>query len=154
MESNLSKAKLAAAFKEIGNDFIQLHDEQGLDESNVNMISAILEDKAGNRVQDLERDIYSCDTVACVGGWAVVLYKDGNPKFNFDNGADVIAEKLGFFDMYEIKEWADDNPWLWGNRYGSRLFESAISYGCNERTITLKKVGEHFVSVGERVAAQ
>ena len=83
-----------------------------------------------------EKHKYECGTVHCVAGWYAVanlnrqVIKD---KFNqgcvgFDDGANLIAQDLGFGWSYPLKNWAEENPEIWGNEDGFEMFESELAY--------------------------
>ena len=87
------------------------------------------------RVYDKE-DKYKCGTVHCVGGWYAVANSDRQViknKFNqgrvgYDDGANLMANDLGFADHYALENWAEYNPRIWGNENGSTMFDSEFSY--------------------------
>ena len=81
-------------------------------------------------------DHHECGTVHCVGGWYAVAnwrrqaIKD---KFNkgrvtYEHGADLMAKDLGFFDRDCLVGWANDNPKIWGNKYGFEMFTGKLAY--------------------------
>jgi hypothetical protein len=81
-------------------------------------------------------DKYECGTVHCVGGWYAVANlnrKFIKDKFNegfvgFTDGAELMAQDLGFRYRHYLKNWAEQNPKIWGNEKGCFMFGSASSY--------------------------
>jgi hypothetical protein len=88
------------------------------------------------RVYDKEEDKYECGTVHCVGGWYAVaslrrkMIKDKikNGYVSFEDGAELLANDLGFADQYLLEDWAHDNPKIWGNVDGYYMFTDESAY--------------------------
>jgi hypothetical protein len=79
---------------------------------------------------------YECGTVHCVGGWyafANLRRKFITDKFkkgfvDFRDGAELLANDLGFDNAYALKCWARDNPRIWGNSVGYCMFSETYAY--------------------------
>jgi hypothetical protein len=81
-------------------------------------------------------DKYECGTVHCVAGWYAVANSDRQVikdkikkgRVGFDDGANLMAQDLGFGWSYPLKNWAEENPEIWGNDDGFEMFESELAY--------------------------
>ena len=81
-------------------------------------------------------DIHDCGTVHCVAGWYAVAnlrrkaIKDKIEKgrVDYSDGADLMSIDLGFTDKFDLKDWAEVNPKIWGNEDGDEMFDSLFSY--------------------------
>jgi hypothetical protein len=81
-------------------------------------------------------DCHECGTVHCVGGWYAVANLDRerikdkikNGRVGYDDGADLLANDLGFASHYALQNWAEENPKIWGNEGGDEMFGSASAY--------------------------
>jgi hypothetical protein len=79
---------------------------------------------------------YECGTVHCVGGWYAVANlnrKFIKDKFNegfvdFNDGTKLMAQDLGFAYRCDLKNWAEQNPKIWGNKKGYFMFGNASAY--------------------------
>ena len=96
----------------------------------------------------------SCYTVHCVGGWyylarAHIIYE--KQFIGFSQGANWMAQDLGFTCMVSLAQWCEDNPKLWGNSHGAVLFGS-ISAWNNAKN--LMGVVNHLIAVGNRLERQ
>jgi hypothetical protein len=86
------------------------------------------------RVYNLES--YRCGTVHCMAGWYAVANLDRKFIDNkikkgcvgYEDGAELMADDLGFDYRYELDNWAHDNPKIWGNKRGGDMFESDLAY--------------------------
>jgi hypothetical protein len=87
------------------------------------------------RVYDKESE-YKCGTVHCVGGWYAVANlnrKEIKDEFNqgrvsFVNGAELMAQDLGFRCNYDLQNWAEVNPEIWGNEKGFEMLSKERAY--------------------------
>lgn len=104
-----------------------------------------------------EPRVAQCGTVACHGGWAaVILVEDvGNSCGHFLQGAQTLAEFLRpGWGWYDLEEWADDNPELWGNEYGVDMFNSDgyRAFGFDEPgECDLYDIAAHYRGVADRI---
>lgn len=141
--------KLASNFIEIGNDFINLHNDKNLTHKNLNFRESGIENTT------------DCGTIACHGGWGYALYHK-NYDLNkmlwaydiFGEGADDIAHKLGFQDKMDFEYWAMKNKALWGNKFGNLMFSCSgyLAFGIHHTGIcTLQDIGNHYIAVGKRI---
>jgi hypothetical protein len=84
---------------------------------------------------------YDCGTVHCVGGWYAVAnlnrkaiknkFDEGHVAYghiDYVDGANLMAKDLGFADHYELEDWANKNPKIWGNERGRFMFTDEFSY--------------------------
>jgi hypothetical protein len=96
-------------------------------------------------------DVFSpiCGTPMCHVGWyASVNYISG---IDFTEGSNMIASDLGFRNKIELKEWAHDNPEIWGNDRGEGMFCDGEAFGQEDDTgFTLKTIIDHWKAVKKR----
>ena len=106
-----------------------------------------------------------CETVACHAGWWAVAITKGTKfdrslcynymgpirfGFSYKYAAASMAQFLGFNDMDSLQNWARDNSNLWGNVHGCYMFLNPKAFKCTPETITLKKIGLHWLKVADR----
>ena len=90
---------------------------------------------------------HPCETISCFGGWYAIArfwewegvkgtyigeslgQNECETRIDFHNGADQMAKDLGFEDNEELEKWAEENPDLWGNEYGVRMFHDGQAFG-------------------------
>jgi len=139
--------ELANNFEKVANDFFKLIADHGLEETKVSM------SECRDRRDDHK---HLCNTPACHGGWAAIMYKVDNIGSDFfELGAEILAEKLGFdmADGYEV--WAFQNPLLWGNSNGNEMFCSMFAFGKEFiDKLTLPDIANHYKGVSERIRKQ
>jgi hypothetical protein len=94
------------------------------------------EDQFDMREPAVRSDEHKCGTVHCMGGWYAIKFLDEIVKqckpgqfIGYNEGANLIAEHLGFPGQWDLQEWAGDNPEIWGNEEGSSMFSNEDSYG-------------------------
>lgn len=97
---------------------------------------------------------HTCGTIHCVGGWYAIAVCDLTTERNYMDGADEMAQHLGFpgdnltSAMNLLQNWACENPAYWGNNYGDEIFSDNMAYYHPEKrpygALTLKQVVEHF----------
>lgn len=101
-----------------------------------------------------------CGSVACHGGWAghVLDVPPTGRRTYFEKGADALAAHL--FDdpkasAYEFLRWADQNPELWGNPWGAKMFGSDGYFAFNIKSpaisCTLQHIADHYREVAARI---
>jgi hypothetical protein len=83
-----------------------------------------------------KKNKHECGTIHCVAGWYAVAnlhrkeikagIKEGLVRR--EDGANLMANDLGFEYGYVLAIWAEDNPKIWGNEDGDEMFESELSY--------------------------
>lgn len=73
---------------------------------------------------------YKCGTVHCVGGWYAVatLNMNNGEKYSYSDGADKMAQDLGFEYDYQLLSWSIKNFEIWGNKSGNEMFCSPLAY--------------------------
>ena len=119
---NLRRNELADNFEHVANDFYEFIKANRLDEVRVDM------DVAGDT-----RSLYGrlCDTPACHGGWAAIMYGEQGYLFGtsfYNRGAEILAKKLGFEGRIAYEQWAATYPEYWGNRYGDNMFKKGEAF--------------------------
>jgi len=106
-----------------------------------------------------------CGTVNCVAGWYVVAKGTEDPQtlkyirenhIDFEYGAMLMAEDLGFNSEEELMAWAKDNPEIWGNESGDFMFSRYRAYtGKPDIHVTCEytDIIAHWAKVAERLKA-
>lgn len=109
---------------------------------------------------------HKCGTVHCHAGWYGVAKFDlsKEPVVTYLKGADAIAQDLGFkrtkngTPRYGLSDWAGQNPNIWGNPFGDRIFSHEIAFMNFEKrpqgAETLQHIIDHWQEVYERVKTQ
>ena len=70
----------------------------------------------------------------------------------YEHGAKRIAQDLGFRGKQDLKNWAHNNPKLWGNKYGFNMFTSQQAFnGVNKGGLTLNNIVKHWRNVADRI---
>ena len=69
---------------------------------------------------------HACCTAACHGGWGFTLPLPSPKSFFHYEGANNIAQVMGFPDYEYYEDWAYQNPDKWGSNYGYCMF---LGYG-------------------------
>lgn len=97
-----------------------------------------------------------CGTVACVAGfYQIYRFKYFITSNAYDAGSMAIARDLGFSRRDSLRDWAQENPKLWGNSKGLGLFCDSCAYLNDEverdTKITLSDVINHWRGVGLRL---
>lgn len=86
-----------------------------------------------------EPRVAQCGTVACHGGWAGVI----------------LAADVGDSCGYDLLRWADQNPELWGNPWGAKMFGSDGYFAFNIKSpaisCTLQHIADHYREVAARI---
>jgi hypothetical protein len=74
-------------------------------------------------------DEHTCGTVHCLGGWyAIAVFDTDRRKVTFREGANKMAEALGFNRYTDLDRWAALHPHIWGNGHGLHMFCSRNAY--------------------------
>ena len=107
-----------------------------------------------------------CGTVCCHGGLYVLAKGEelqattGYEGENYIAGASWMAEDLGFtggrwgnLPYTDLLKWADNNPEIWGNYSGKRMFisEAAFCKRDNMKNLTVEDIINHWEEVGMRL---
>ncbi len=115
-----------------------------------------LHSKGGNTVDFAEMSVtrHRCRTVACHGGFAVLLFpKKGSTTFA--DGGERLAQHLGFSGYDAILNWAKSNPELWGSEWGDHMFSytgyKSFGRDVNDGTVTLLVIAQWYANVAARV---
>lgn len=103
----------------------------------------------------IETSIPHCGTTACHGGWYAIARVEGGSLFesvDFVNGAMEMAVDLGFNGCDQLKIWANENPKLWGNDNGRKMFSgSGVAFGEDDSTFPFTRIVKHWYNVAERL---
>ena len=62
-----------------------------------------------------------------------------------------MALDLGFITRDELRQWAKNNPKIWGNDDGGDMFCCDSAFGFYE--VTLKEICAHWLAVADRLEA-
>ncbi len=104
---------------------------------------------------------HTCGTVHCHAGWYAIAnkekigftHKDG--YVGFDKGYNVMCADLGFKYDKGLRLWADQNPEIWGNDSGERMFYSAGAFihpiKRPNGALNLQHIIDHWQEVYERL---
>ena len=97
-----------------------------------------------------------CYTSACHAGWFQYFSLKDDVKYDitYDHGSDQMADHLGFNFRWELSEWADKNPKIWGNENGDGMFSSPsafLEYGTPYSSLNLKIIAAHWQKVAKRL---
>ena len=145
------REELAARFEKVADDLKVFCEENGLEETEVDMNEAF--DNRGTFTN-------LCNTPACHGGWIAILYGPKEHHFHGDYadefylaGADILAKKLGFKCSQELLDWAAKHPQYWGEE-GGFMFDCGSSFGQEFDNFPLSVIYEHYYKVAERLRAK
>jgi len=145
--TDLTEEQLAESFEKVAGDFYRLIEDNGLEETEVYMSMG-----ADNRKPDLNL----CDTPACHGGWAAIMYGSTVHQRHsafYLYGADLLAKKLGFEGDCHLQLWADGYPEYWGNDKGYLMFynRNAFSKSSYGSILHLKDIANWYMDVAKRL---
>lgn len=100
---------------------------------------------------DIEKN--HCGTIACHGGWAaVVLGSEEALSLHYTEGANLLANYLGFRSRIRLKAWARHYPEFWGNEHGGRMFTCETAFGKDyNETVTMDDIVLHYLEVAARL---
>lgn len=107
-------------------------------------------DMAETRVHN---NFYACNSVHCVAGWYATQHIDDceniyNTKIvSYHTGADLLSKNLGFDERFDLADWAEKNPEIWGNEDGDDIFYDTCAYNGAKN---LKEVVEYLKGVRDR----
>lgn len=142
-----NSVELALRFEELGNKFIDYFEKN----------------KTVLNFNSMGVEKTECGTVACHGGFGIVVLGNAN-NYNdyYIGGAILIAKFLGFeYDVHsgldeseQLTKWALDNSEIWGNMYGSSMF-SYYGYLAFDKTkeelITLEDIAKKYFDIAYRL---
>lgn len=107
---------------------------------------------------------HACGTPACHAGWAALMKDGPRPSKNFYSGADFLARESGWYRGEALVRWADENPKIWGNKYGEAMFSDSCAFTgvaytvrgmsnpfFGQQRITLKNIADHWLKVAKRL---
>lgn len=154
---NMTNKELAEKFQMIANDFFEFIKDNKLEETQVNMSEGF----------DLRSEHCNlCDTPACHGGWAAIMYdgvySDVPAKFKssvyfFLSGAEKISRRLGFSHYIDFTKWAKNNPDYWGSYDGAFMFSDQSAFGKDEEDptlLTLTDIAVWYQNVAKRLLGE
>ena len=104
----------------------------------------------------IRKDKTECGTFGCHAGWYSVGKAIGRLKFNadkttlggdmlcfknnvpvnYDRGQHKMAWDLGFKTIYDLLDWAEEYPEVWGSRHGDKMFESSKAFGGDDDSLS------------------
>jgi len=92
---------------------------------------------------------YACGTPMCHAGWYLIATSKVTSHTSYSDGAELMAEHLGFANDFYLKLWAKQNSDIWGNREGESMFCSENAFSTSE-PFGLKTIIDHWKAVKER----
>lgn len=124
---------------------------------NEGRLSPILVERTTTLDGQLMREVYTCGSPMCHGGWYMTAVWDINEDGDFRNnnysdGAEKMNKDLGGI---EIEYWADQNPKIWGNSMGYRMFSDRSAFEHETKrpngAKSLQHIVDHWNEVLERI---
>jgi hypothetical protein len=112
----------------------------------VNALDALSDDVKDWGVIMMSTNKPACGTPGCHAGLISIVAKElpklqeiyerlyflqwniRGSRYEYGIWADALAVFLGFKNMRDLRDWAKDNPKLWGNRSGYNLFCSRLAF--------------------------
>ena len=144
--TSLDRSEFSKECINIADDFRSLINKHNLQHTELDMMAA-------NDERSESTDL--CNTPACHGGWAAILYEAEIEKSDwfFEDGARALARKLGFLNELDYQAWAEIYPDFWGGVNGAFMFESSMAFGDfdSEKHLTLQDVESHYRKMSENV---
>lgn len=109
-----------------------------------------------NNEVDMECPFWNvCGTIACHAGHfasALGIQQYTKNYLIYEDSADLMAQFLGFNDGRYLREWASNNPKVWGNRYGYVMFNEWSAFDPKYSKLkTLETIGKHWLEVAKRL---
>lgn len=150
--NNEKLEKLADSFDSMANDFKNFCENNSLQSTTVDMSN-------GSDCRSPIRHI--CETPACHGGWAAIIYEGQKekerPYFNssfYLGGARIISDKLNFEKIEDLLSWARNNPDLWGNDRGDCMFYDGSAFGQDSDFFDFPIIYKHYYKVAENIRSK
>jgi len=145
--TKLTKEQLADNFERVSKDFYNLIEDNGLGDTVVDMDTPL-----DNRVPELNL----CNTPACHGGWASIMY--GIEEYKrcgdfYELGAERLAKELGFRTGSDLEDWAEEYSPYWGSLYGKVMFEREVAFNKTEGALYLTDIAKWYSDVAKRLRA-
>lgn len=111
-------------------------------------------DMGSGIVSTEEEKVGTCGSPACHAGWYLIGRMsndewDAMEVYGFRSGVALMSADLGLKKGSWLRAWAHDNPDIWGNVYGRRMFYSTKAFG--KESVTLKDIGKHWLEVAGRL---
>lgn len=107
-----------------------------------------LDMRKGDIPEDKE---HICKTPMCHGGFYAVanniFFSSDYGYYDYEDGAELIAEHLGFVDSWRLRKWAECSPEVWGNEYGNDMFFYIKAF---DNVKTLRGIRNHWAKVHNR----
>ncbi len=106
-------------------------------------------DMLSDDVKDWDIDMNSeekpmCDTPGCHAGLISIVAKElpelqeiyeritlskwGSSRYRYEVWSNALTVFLGFMDRRHLRDWAENNPKLWGNKFGGDMFVFEIAF--------------------------
>lgn len=101
----------------------------------------------------VECDVHICGSPMCHAGW--YAFSQVNNASRFEDGAERMAHDLGFDMIYDLKDWARENPLLWGNENGIFMFRDPSAFESKDRpegATSLSDIADHWEEVSDRLS--
>ena len=157
--------ELADRFEKVSKDFKKFIADNDLEKTVINM-------REGIDRREVEKPL--CDTPACHGGWAAIIYEkhlikdevlekfysDPCPNDFFLIGVKKLSGILGFSYHKDYENWAKRNPDLWGNLDGDYMFFDPRAFGSEYwdcirnrklKPLLLSDITNHYQGVADRI---
>lgn len=102
----------------------------------------------------VNEDKHVSGTVHCHGGfYAIGCFDTRKREVDFMDGANKMANHLGFKTERVLENWANKNRELWGNIFGNSMFTERCSFtpGDKELAENLRDIIDHWYEVHDRV---
>jgi len=92
---------------------------------------------------------HRCRTPGCHGGWAAIAL--GIKEDHYIYGAQALAQFLGFLDEEALRQWASDNPGIWGNEHGYYMFHKPFAFDQERDTFSVTVLIDWWEGVANRL---
>jgi len=146
--TDLTEEQLADNFERVAQDFYKLIEDNGLEKTEVDM---------GESYDERTPERNLCNTPACHGGWAAIMYNVGDTCYYadfYEEGAKRLAEELGFISRYSLENWADEYPEYWGGARGKKMFMYKEAFGKDgDENLCLIDIPNWYMEVAKRLRA-
>ena len=124
------------------------------------ILDAYNTEKGGNIIMGMvanlkERGINHKGYPMALGGLYAVASKSKEELEgkDWEYGTHLISNECGFEGRFKLKKWADNNPKLWGNKFGYDMFGENRAFGIkDEDDLKLSDIVAHLRGVSERCA--
>lgn len=113
-------------------------------------------------LSDINERYNECGCPGCHGGWALLALRPikllaESIEEDFAEGADLLAQYL-FNDVrasrFDLENWANENPVIWGNSNGYCLFAASSAFGQEDNVFHPQVLIDHWNAVADRLEVQ